>query len=200
MPGRISGIWAGTACVVLVVLAVIAWSANGASACACGEFRGHVVAKGESLYGVPWRIKATLARVRRPQGSWDRTLEVHFSNGPEDNYTGTGYFTGLPLPLHSEFVFTATPGEIDEPPESDISGVTRRHVSTLTLDMSDGESVNIQPALAPLPLLKRFRWLRGVRFYDVFFPAGQEPKMITAFDRNGNVLARYKRHHGIFRR
>lgn len=196
MPSRFSRIGAGTACVALVVLAVIAWSANGVSACACGEFRGPVVAKGESLYGVPWRIKATLA----PQGSWDRTLEVYFSNGSEDDYTGTGHFTGLPFPLHPEFVLTATSGGIDEPPESHINGVTRRHVWTMTVEMSEGESIDIQPALAPLPLLKRFRWLRGVRFYDVFFPADQEPRMITAFDRDGNVLARYKRHRGIFRR
>ena len=199
MSNRYSRISAVTACAALVIVAVMAWIASPVPACACGEFRGSVVAKGKSLYGGPWRIKATLARVRRPQGSWDRTLEVHFSNGPEDDYTVTGYFTGLPLPLHPEFVLTATLGEIDEPPESDISGVTRRHVSTLTLDMSDGESVSIQPALAPSPLLKRFRWLRGVRFYDVFFPADQEPRMITAFDRNGHVLARYKRHRGILR-
>jgi len=199
MSSRLSRPRAGTAFVVFVVLAVIAWSANGASACACGEFRGPVVAKGKSLYGIPWRIKAALAQLRGPRGSLVRTFEVHFSIGPEDDYTGAGYFTGLPLPLHPEFVLTANFGEKDEYPESDISGVTRRRVWTLIVEMRGGESLSVQPTLAPSPLLKRFRWLRGVRFYDVFFPADQEPRMITALDRHGHVLARYKRHRGIFR-
>jgi hypothetical protein len=190
---------AATICAAFLVLVVMAWTANGAPACACGEFRGHVVAKGESLYGVPWRIKAALARSRGLRGAGDRTLEVHFSHGLEDDYTGTGYFTGLTLPLHPELVITATFGGIDEPPESDISGVTRRHVWALTIEMNGGESLSVQPTLAPSPLLKRFKWLRGVRFYDVFFPADQEPKMITALDRDGNVLARYSSHRGIFR-
>jgi hypothetical protein len=199
MPSRISRISAGTACAAFIVLAVMAWGARAVPACACGEFRGSLVASGKSLYGVPWRIKAALVRTRWPQGSWDRTLEFHFSHGPEDDYTGGGHFTGLPLPLHPEFVLTATFGEIDEPPESHINGVTRRRVWTLTVEMSGGESVSVQPTLAPSPLLKRFRWLRGVRFYDVFFPAEQTPRAITAFDRVGHVLARYRKHRGVFR-
>jgi hypothetical protein len=179
----------------------MAWSANGAPACGCGEVRGPVVAKGQSLYGLPWRIKAALARSRGPRGSWDRAVEVHFSIGRENDYTGTGYFTHLGLPLHPAFVLTANEGrEIDEYPEGDVSGVTRRDVWTLTIEMSRGESLNVQPTLAPSRLLKRFSWLRGVRFYDVFFPADQRPRMITALDRNGHVLARYSNHRGIFRR
>jgi hypothetical protein len=135
-----------------------------------------------------------------PRDAWDRAVEVHFSIGREDDYTGAGYFTHLPLPLHPEFLFTANYGsEIDDYPESDISGVTRRHVWTLTVEMSDGESASVQPTLAPEPLLKRFRWLRGVRFYDVFFSASQTPERITALDRQGRVLARYRNHRGIFR-
>lgn len=175
----------------------MAWTANRAPACGCGELRGPVVAKGQGLSGVPWRIKATRAPGRGPQPP---VIEVHFSVGREDDYTGAGYFTYLPLPLHPEFVFTANYGsEISDYPESDVSGVTRRRVWTLTVEMSDGGSVSVQPTLAPPRLLRRFKWLRQVRFYDAFFPASQLPARITALDRQGNLLARYSNRRGIFR-
>lgn len=188
---------AATAIAALLVLAAMAWSASAVPACACGELRGPVVAKGQSLYSVPWQIKATRAPRRGPQPPM---IEVEFSIGQEDDYTGGGYFTYLFLPLHPEFFLTANYGsEVADYSESDISGVTRRRVWNLTVEMSNGESVSVQPTLAPLQLLRRFRWLRQVRFYDVFFSASQTPERITALDRQGNVLARYRSHRGIFR-
>jgi hypothetical protein len=196
MLNRFSRTSTATSCAALLVLAVMAWTANGAPACGCGEVRGPVVARGQSLYGVPWRIKA----YARALGSQPRSIEVHFSIGRTDEYTGVGYFTHLPLPVHPEFVFTANYGsEVTDYPESDISGVTRRSVWTLTVEMRNTESVSVQPTLAPPPLLRRSRWLRGVRFYDVFFSASQTPERITAFDRQGRVLAQYTNHRGIFR-
>jgi hypothetical protein len=197
MLSRFPGTSAATTCAALVVLAAMAWTANGAPACACGELRGPVVARGQSLYGVPWQIKATRAPRRGPQPPM---IEVEFSIGQEDDYTGGGYSTHLFLPLHPEFFLTANYGsEVTDYSESDISGVTRRRVWTLTIEMSNGESVRVQPTLAPSQLLRRFRWLRQVRFYDVFFSASQTPERITALDRQGNVLVRYRSHRGIFR-
>lgn len=45
MSSRVFRGGAGTACVALLILVVMALSANGASACACGEFRGPVVTR-----------------------------------------------------------------------------------------------------------------------------------------------------------
>jgi hypothetical protein len=200
MSSRFCRTGAAPACVTLVLLTVMTWNASGVAACACGDVRGAVVANGRSLHGIPWRIKAGLARSRGQRGSWDRAIEVHFSIGRENGSTGTGYVTHLGFPLHPEFVLTANEGrEIDDYPEGDVSGVTRRDVRTLTIEMSDGESLIVQPALAPSHLLKRFKWLRGVRFYDAFFRAAQSPRIITAVDRNGHVLARYRNHRGVFR-
>jgi hypothetical protein len=184
-------------CIALTVSAVIPWIQGGASACACGEFKGVVVAYGRSLYGVPWRIKAKLVR----SSLFDsRAVEVHFSIGRRGDYSGVGYFTGLGLPLHPAFFFTANLGsEINDFPEGDVSGVTRRHVATLVVEMSNGESLTVRPSLAPSSLRERLPWLRGLRFFDAFFPADQEPQLITAFDPGGQVLTRRERHRGFFR-
>jgi hypothetical protein len=89
--------------------------------------------------------------------------------------------TGLPLPLPTAFVFTANVGnEIDRYPEGDLNWVARHRIWSLLMEMSDGESLTVQPTLAPPHLRKRFPWLRGIRFYDVFFPASQEPRLITS--------------------
>lgn len=189
---------ARTACAALIVLAVMAWTANGAPACGCREIRGPVVAKGQSLYGIPWRVKVSAGLVRVPGPS--RAIDIQFSIGQDNDLTGVRYFELIRLPVHPGFVFTANYGsEMSDYPESDVSGVTRRRVWTLTVEMSDGESINVQPTLAPPRLLRRFKWLRQVRFYDLFFPASQTPERITALDRQGNVLARYSNRRGVFR-
>lgn len=167
---------------------------GGASACACGEFRGAVVAHGKSLYGVPWRIKAALSP---PSTTRPRAIEVHFSIGGPDGTVG--YFTALPRRLPSAFVFTAITGsDIVDYPESDLSGVTRAKVTELVVKMSDGELLTVRPSPAPTEIRKRFPWLRGLRFFDVFFPADQRPRVVTALDRDGDVLARYASRRGSF--
>jgi hypothetical protein len=159
---------------------------GGASACACGEFKGVVVAHGKSLYGVPWRIKAAL---RPPSTTMPRGIEVYFSIGEEGS--GSGYFASLPRRLPPAFVFTANKGGgIDDFPESDLSGVARGRAVELVVKMSDGQFLTVRPALAPLEIRKRFPWLRGFRFFDAFFPSSQEPRMVTALDGDGRVLAR----------
>lgn len=160
---------------------------GGASACACGEFKGVVVAHGQSLYGVPWRIKAAPMSPRTktsPPG-----VRVHFSIGAKDD--GVGYFTSLPRRLPPALVFTATKGSgITAYPEGDLSGVAQRKAVELVVKMSDGQILTVHPALAPPETRKRFPWLRGLRFFDAFFPSSQEPLEITALDGGGRVLAR----------
>ena len=181
MTRRISGLLLAAAALTAILLP------GGASACACGEFRGVVVAHGKSLYGVPWRIKAAPLPPRTktsPPG-----IRVHFSIGTADS--GIGYFASLPRKLPPELVFTATKGSgIDDYPESDLSGVTQGRVVELVVKMSDGQFLTVHPALAPPETRERFPWLRGLRFFDAFFPSSQEPLKVTAFDRAGRVLAR----------
>jgi len=104
---------------------------------------------------------------------------------------GGGYFTSLPRPVPRAFVLTASGGSgLDEFPEADLSGIAAGRVARLEVKMADGQVLETEPARAPDRFRGRFPWLRGLRFYDVFFPDSQEPAEITALDRHGRVLER----------
>lgn len=104
----------------------------------------------------------------------------------------------MPLPVPGEFVLNADTGEPDEYPERDISGVTATRAVELKVKMSDGKVLTVEPALPPRALRQRLTWLRGLRFFDAFFPVSQRVKAVTAFDRSGRVLGNGKSHRGLF--
>jgi hypothetical protein len=157
---------------------------GGASACGCGEFRGVVVAHGSSLYGAHWRIKAILPRDAGPGSAM---FGFSIDTGNE-----SGYFTTMARPIPRAFVLTASKGSgIDEFPEADVSGITAGRVTRLQVEMDDGQVLESEPLRAPERFRNRFHWLRGLRFYDVFFPEDQEPVQVTAFSAQGKVLERF---------
>jgi len=171
--------------VSLLALAVVAAAAffvpGGASACGCGEFRGVVVAHGSSLYGAPWRIKAILPRDSGPEYAM---FGFSIAEGGE-----SGYFTSMPRPIPRAFVLTASRGSgVDEFPEADVSGITAGRVTRLQVELDDGQALETEPLRAPERFRNRFHWLRGLRFYDLFFPEDQEPIRVTALDAQGKVL------------
>lgn len=174
------------------------WFGGQSWACACGEFRGVVVAHGTSPYGVPWRIKARLAPATKTH---PRAFEAYFSIGEKGSYAGAGHFTGLYLPLHPAFTFTALTGsEAEGAPEGDVNGLVRRSIAKLVIKMSDGELIEAQPMFAPRAKRKRHKWLRGMGAYQVFYAAHQEVRAIAAYDLSGRVVdVRRRDRRGIFR-
>lgn len=183
--------------ILLLIVAIVtaASGAGGASACGCGEFRGFVVARGESLYGVPWQIEASHPRT---DSLGRRGVEFLFDTQPPAA-SGSGYFKGMGLPIPKRFIFSAIPGsELDPYPEADISGVTGSRVASLRVTMSSGEELLIEPQQASPRLRARFPWLRRLRFFDQFFAAGPRPLRMTALDGQGNVLAVSESRHGPF--
>jgi hypothetical protein len=188
-PKRIS---AGSLFLAAVLMMLVAMS-GGASACACGEFRGVVVAHGTSPNGMWWRIKATRLHHK---GQEDRLL-VHFSYG-EPEAEG-GYFSEMPLPVPPKFVLTADSGGGDEEnPQRDISGITAARAVELQVEMNDGEVLVVRPELPPRSLRRRFGWLHGLRFFDAFYSAPEEPRLVKAFDQSGHILGRSKAQGGLF--
>lgn len=187
-----------TMCATLTLLMVALALPGGATACACGELRGPVVAHGQSLYGVPWRVKATLFARMNTQ---PRSVYVAFSM---PSLFGVGWGTSLVLPIHRAFVMSATMGlEVTPYPESDFNGVVAHDIATLQVGMSDDSTLTIQPEFAPSQIRDRFPWLRGLRFFDEFFPAGPRPEVVTALDAAGSVIARGRMDRGhlrLFRR
>lgn len=120
-----------------------------------------------------------------------------FSIGDPDD--GSGYGLGMPLPISKRFVFNADAGGYTgEYSENDLSGITTWRAVKLQVELTDGEELTVEPAFSPRSLRQRFAWLRGVRYFDVFFSASQRAKVVTAFARSGAVLGRSKSHHGLF--
>jgi hypothetical protein len=60
----------------------------------------------------------------------------------------------------------------------------------LVAKMSDGNAIDIEAKRPPSKLRQRFPWLRGLVFFDQFYPADIEPLAITAYGRDGHVLSR----------
>jgi len=172
-----------------------AFAPVGASACPCSESCGHVVAHGSSLYGVPWRITAAT----RPSTGRGPSAEIHFSIGACGEYSEAGYFAGMDLPLPRSPFFMANSGiEIDSYPEGDLSGRTSQGITKLSVKMDDGETLVVKPQRAPRGLRRNLPWLNRLRFFDEFFPAGQRPTEIVAFDKQGRILGRRKSARGSF--
>ena len=190
------------ACALLLLMAIAAFGPWQASACGCGEFKGFVVASGESPHGVPWLIEASHPRT---DSLGRRGVEFYFHSEPPAP-AGSGYFKGMGLPIPKRFVFSAISGsfspisgsEIDPYAEGDLSGVTGSRVATLVATMSNGEELTIEPQLAPSRLRARFPWLRRLRFFDHFYTAGLRPLKLAAFGSAGNLIAARSADRGFF--
>ena len=66
------------------------------------------------------------------------------------------------------------------------------------IKMSSGERLTVRPEPAPKRLFRRFAFLRGLRFFDVFYEESRRPRVIAAFDAEGELLGRRHSHRGAF--
>jgi hypothetical protein len=159
-----------------------------AGACACGDLKGPVVARGVSPAGALWWVRAARPEPQYPRG---RAVTFEFSYGLGDEPDGTGGFTTLPLALRGQpFVSAIRGGEVGPYAEDDVSGVVQGRTTKLVIRFSAGAPMTLEPQLPSLALRHRFPWLRGFRFFDAFYPDGLEPTRVEAFDRSGGFLAR----------
>jgi hypothetical protein len=169
------------------------WMASAASACPCTEFCGRVVAHGSSLYGVPWRVTAS---TRHVVGTGP-TAELEFSIHACGEYSEAGYGVSFRLPAPKwPFVLSVAGSELDDHPEADLSGFTSNRVLRMDLRMSDGTTIETAPRTAPPRLFSRLPWLRRLRFFDQFFPAGIRPVAATVYGRGGRELGSVRAKHG----
>lgn len=118
-------------------------------------------------------------------------MEFEFISGDPDERNGFGYSSGMSLPIPHAFIFHATSGDGVYPElEGDVSGIARPRAVRLVAKMSDGSRIEIETQRPPTKLRQRFPWLRGLTFFDQFYPADVEPLAITAYGRDGRLLSR----------
>ena len=151
---------------------------------------GPIVASGESPEGVPWEIRVDRYR---DQASFNFTLDP-------PGYEDAGYGMGFPLPIGPFLLRAVTGSDISPLPENDVSGVTDRRVRELVIRMTRGKPLSVSPTRAPERLLERERlkFLRGLRFFDGFYPSGRRPLVIKAYDADGDFLGKRRSWRGHF--
>lgn len=155
-------------------------------ACACGPEPKFLVAHGTSPNGAPWEIRAEETAATRTSL---RGAILHFSTSSQEG-DSIGYFSGFSVPIRRGFAFHAVDGSGLYPElERDVSGYAAAR-ARLVAKMSDGSRIEIETQRAPERLRQRFPWLRGLVFFDQFYAAAIEVQAITAYGRDGHVLAR----------
>lgn len=171
---------------VAVVLAVFPTAASANEDPFTG---GPRVAHGVSPQGVPWQIRG-----KQAHGAVTFSFEV-----APPGYSDAGYFSTFELPISDDFIFTADTGsDLSPRREGDLSGITSREVVAMNVDMSRGPELGIKPRLAPKAVRAKYPWARQLRFFNQFFRDGIYPTVATAFDQDGQVLARKRSHRGLF--
>jgi hypothetical protein len=174
--------WIGRLAVAAVAIACVVPASAGAGG------RAVTVAHGVSPEGVPWHIEAK---------RWHSSAYLHFDFDPPA-YSDVGWGASFPLPAPHLFLYADTAADISPYAEGDLGGVTARRVRQLEARMSDGSSLTFTPSRAPERIRARRPWLRPLRFFDVFYPSSARPKVLRAFDADGNRLATYRSHPGLF--
>ena len=97
----------------------------------------------------------------------------------------------MTLPIPPAFVVHAVSGDGVYPElEGDVSGFARPRAVRLVVKMSAGPPIEIKTQRPPTSLRNRFPWLRGLVFFDQFYPADVEPVAIAAYGRDGRLLSR----------
>jgi heat shock protein HslJ len=180
-------------CAASLLFAYFTGLPSAAPACACGDFRGVVVADGASPSGQPWRIKVSRPSVDK---AGSRTVEFYFSTGLLDGYEHVGYFKRVALPISKQFVLSANAGS-DAVGENDLSGLAGRRAVALVVGLSNGDQVTVAPQLAPERLRRRFPWLQRLRFFDGFL-GDASPVWVRALDHRGRQLASRQADRGLF--
>jgi hypothetical protein len=137
-----------------------------------------------SLYGVPWRIRAGEERFGDTH-----QVTFGFTLGRKSEPNDAGYFTGMSLPISRRFVVTGTAGSGTDPElEGDISGIASRRAIRLVATMEEGPPLEIETQIAPKVFRDRYPWLRGLEFFDQWYPSERTVKRLVAYNRAGQII------------
>lgn len=135
-------------------------------------------------YGRPWRITAS---IEKNGGCSYWLLKVNFfpQGIPRGSWTG-GW--GIPAGGHLPATATIGAGDYEEEDGRAVSGVVGSRVRTVVLKLSGGRAMAVHPKDPSKGLRRRFVWLRGLRYFLRFYPAGKHVKTAKLLDANGKVI------------
>jgi hypothetical protein len=195
------------ACVVVVGLAV--WAAIGSPASGHGDAAAPehgaaaaclqrpqraVIAHSGPQEPRRWRIVGLLRNNGRCHS---RTLEANFlpflGAGPSWNY---GHEVSVGGSLSPSFVIASQ--VLEGPGAVSFSGITSRRSAVVEFTTGNGVWSKVTPEEPGASVLGRAGWLRNVRYFLLFLPAGQKLRFVRVRDRSGHVLYRGRESLGGF--
>ncbi len=151
-----------------------------ATALACGsDYSGPVVEHGRSHGGQRWSQLACLVGKNH--------IEVDVSlPGPGGTDGGGGMIRPMPTSTHAVYVDAPGVGLGTNGEEDEIDGFASRATVRLELYFRTGAPRLARTVLAPAAERRRFRYLRGLRFFVFFFidPRGL-PERVCGLDTRG---------------
>lgn len=194
-------------CAAVVGLAV--WAASGSPASGHGDAAASgdvvaavclqrpqraVIAHSGSQEPRRWRIVGLL---RNDARCHSRMLEVSFlpfvGSGPSWNY---GEQVAIGGSLSPSFVIASH--YLEGPDAVAFGGITSRRSAVVEFTTGNGVWSKVTPEKPGASVIGRAGWLRNVRYFLLFLPAGQKLRFVRVRDRSGHVLYRGREAVGAF--
>jgi hypothetical protein len=145
--------------------------------------------------GRPWRITASIEK-NGSCSSW--LLKAIFS--PQG--VGPGSWTGgWGVPAGGHLPRSATIGARDDEEEDGraVSGVVGSRVRSVVLKLNDGGMMVVHPKDPSEALRRHFVWLRNLRYFLRFYPAGEHVKAARLLDADGKIIFTARSEEGSLR-
>lgn len=150
----------------------------------CGQAQHQLVDKGIGPSSKPWTVEGS---VEDNNGCDSWLLGMNFQ--PVGTKAGSTLWQwGIPAKGHLSDGFTLSAQDEVAEAGRTFYGATGARVRTAVVRMSKGKALRIHPKLPTQQLRKRFVWLRNMRYFVYFYPAGRRAKAVTLLSGNGQVI------------
>jgi hypothetical protein len=162
---------AAVACAYLVTFYLVPRLASSGAAASsmCAREISSSIANGVGPSGAPWSIVASVENQDDCQ-SWLVRMDFRPTNVSRGSWKGAWAIPAQGS-LSGRFGISAQDELVDG--GRVISGIVGAKARNVTLTMDTGERLIVHPKLPPRALRKRFVWLRGLRYFIRFYPAGE---------------------------
>lgn len=167
-----------------VIPSLLASSHGEAASGQCITHRGVGLDRGHHD-GRPWRIHASIEKIEKNDRCSYWFLKVEFS--PQGVGPGS-WIEGWGIPAGGHLPATATIDAHEEEGGGSIGGVVGSRVRSVVLTFSSGRRIVVHPNDPSKGLRKRFVWLRGLRYFLRFYPAGEHVKTAKLLDANRRLI------------
>lgn len=143
-------------------------------------------------HGQAWRITASIEK----NGTCSFGL-VTMKFSPQETSRGS-WTMGWSIPAHGHLPLTATidAGDYGEVNGRAVGGGVGIRVRTVVLKLSGGDTIVVHPKKPSRRLLTSFVWLRNLRYFLRFYPAGEHVKTARLLDAKGKVITTVRSEEG----